>query len=233
MEEEEEVFSDAIETHSNMSSLKRPIDISPLSKVAQQNDQKRLKFLQELDQINVSLIMNDESIPDYAKLIINQLSGLLSAATDLIAKQPSPIEAIEEYQRQHEVVLINLKESEKAVPSEKIAEDRQKVVAMLDAAQIELSPNSVYRMGKAIGTKPRLVKIVMPTRRGANEFVKAANKIKQQFPEVRIRHSLSLAERQAHKSLVLECNQKRKDSGNDYVVYAGQVILRSDIKKKH
>ena len=88
-------------------SNKRTLNVSPQSKIAEEQTKKRKKLLEQLESLNVQLVNNDTAIPDYAKTIISQLSGLLSVASTLLS-QPSPIEEIEEYQRQHEVVIAML-----------------------------------------------------------------------------------------------------------------------------
>lgn len=220
-------FHDAMETTNK--SNKRTLNVSPRSKFAEEQTMKRKKLLEQLETLNVQLVNNDTAIPDYAKTIISQLSGLLSVASTLLS-QPSPIEEIEEYQRQHEVVIAMLPESHAETAIKRVQEDRAEVFAMLDHADIEFLPSNCYRMGKK-GKKPRLLKVVMPTREAARSFVKAANKIRQKFPVVKIRPSLSKADRETHRNLIIECTKRRQATNQDYIIYAGQIILRSEIRK--
>lgn len=125
-----------------------------------------------------------------------------------------------------------LPEAQATTAIEKVQEDRAQVFAMLDHANIEILPSNCYRMGQK-GKQPRLLKVIMPTRRAAQSFVKAASKIRQKFPAIRIRPSMSSAEREAHKNLIIKCSKRINDTKEDYIIYAGQIMLRNEINKKN
>ena len=90
-------FHDAMETRTSNFN-KRTLNVSPQSKIAEEQTKKRKKLLEQLETFNLQLVNDDVAIPDYAKTIISQLSGLLSVASSLLTNLPSPIEEIEEYQ---------------------------------------------------------------------------------------------------------------------------------------
>ncbi|KAL3071927.1 hypothetical protein niasHS_017220 [Heterodera schachtii] len=71
----------------------------------------------------------------------------------------------EEKERKRSLVLIGLSEAVAEKPSERAKEDAETVAEVLDALDVEVCPQMVYRMGRRIDEKrkgPRLVKVVLP-----------------------------------------------------------------------
>ena len=89
----------------------------------------RDKLLKEVEQFSITDALNkDESIPEYAKLMINQLNGLLKLATEMISTIPVNAVSIEDYRNSHSVVLANLPESTdlNALPTMKATYDLER-----------------------------------------------------------------------------------------------------------
>ena len=199
--------------------------------------------------------MTTEQIPLLKTLITaltNQFELLTKSIATLKQQQNIPIAipkedsgqiSFQEMERQRSVVIGGLQESTKELPSDRVADDAAMVKNLFDSVGVECVPKCIYRMGRS-GNPPllgqsRLLKIVLPSRhfqrdlllnwRGKQHELKKQN---NQYVRVMIRESLTQEQLQKRKELNAECKQKRKDDPkNDWIVYAGQVMIRSDIQK--
>ena len=148
---------------------------------------------------------------------------------------PAYIKAFyEEERRQHQIIAMGLPESTMATPMDRNGEDLEKVKEMLSIIEVEHPPVCVYRMGPFKGgARPRLLKIEFPTRWAARHAIHTARQLKssQKYSQVKLRPSLTKEEREARTLLTQQCNTKRAETNEDYVVYAGQVVLRSKINE--
>ncbi|CAK5076035.1 unnamed protein product [Meloidogyne enterolobii] len=86
-------------------------------------------------------------------------------------------------------------------------------------------------MGRPSANYPRLLKIEMPTKIGAQMLIRNRGRLREhaQFKNVRLRESLSSAGLKAKKELEEECKAERTRTGLDYIIYAGKVIKRDEI----
>ncbi|KAL3115429.1 hypothetical protein niasHT_020102 [Heterodera trifolii] len=73
--------------------------------------------------------------------------------------------ALAEQERQRTLVFIGLPESNAARPSERVQEDREATIKILDHLEVEAEPTAVFRLGRydPQRTTPRPLKVVMPT----------------------------------------------------------------------
>lgn len=206
--------------------------ISPIASRWSEDEGKRTKLAEQLGAIDLSPLQNDPAIPDYAKGLFQQLGGLLQAAVELLGAQPTVNQQIEEERRKHELVIALLPESKESLPSNRVKNDISQVNSMLDTLQIEMAPVAVYRMGRPPTdgfSKPRLLKVQMPTRTSTQTFVRKSYLLKALFPGIRVRESKSKEERDAYKLLVQQCSTMRRESGKDYIIYAGTIVDRETL----
>jgi hypothetical protein len=140
------------------------------------------------------------------------------------------------------VVVSGLEETVADKPSERQLGDETKVQDLLDACKIQCRPAGIFRMGMVptsrkgglggntgADARPRLLKVKFYSRRLARDFLAAAKNLGHSA--IRVRPSLSWEERNNRKNLQAECSKKRLDTGEDFVIYAGLIIARSEIPK--
>jgi hypothetical protein len=205
-------------------------NISPINNRMAETTTSRSKLLKDISEFRVPTeISSDPRVPEYAKTMIAQMTQMLQSVAALLVEQPTQMEVLEEYRRQHSVVVMGLPESNATTATARCKADLAAVNNILDAADIEVLPNAVYRMGQR-GTRPRLVKIELPTRRAARDLIKSREKYRVAYPDLSIRESLSEQQRTQRNALIDECKKKREDTGQDYIIYAGQIILRGNIQ---
>ncbi|KAL3113923.1 hypothetical protein niasHT_017873 [Heterodera trifolii] len=107
------------------------------------------------------------------ELFISQEHQLLANITPPPAKRSMASEldldpitaALAEQERQRTLVFIGLPESNAARPSERVQEDREATIKILDHLEVEAEPTAVFRLGRydPQRTTPRPLKVVMPT----------------------------------------------------------------------
>lgn len=193
---------------------------------------KLMKQMENFGTMNEQLIA-DENVPAYAKAILQQVTCMLTFAKTLLDQQVQVLNK-EDEQRQRCVVISGLPESNQAKATKRAQEDHDAVLEILDAAEIEVLPKAVYRMplNKQPGNKPRLIKVELPTRRAAQTLARSNHKVKQAMRNqtIHIRPSMTPEELAERRQLVEECKKKRQANPDaDFIVYAGKVILRSEI----
>ena len=110
---------------------------------------------------------------------------------------------------------------------------------MLDVFDIEVRPLAVFRMGKKMADKQRLLKIEFASRSVVAKIMTRKKTMSKHddFKRVYIRPSMSFEDRQKRKQLQNECNDKNKqnpssDPSQQYVIYANQIIKRSEIVRR-
>ena len=69
-----------------------------------------------------------------------------------------------DHRHNRSVVVSGLKESTLEIASKKLAEDEEKVKQILDICDFEVRPIAVFRMGRKMSDKPRLLKIGFTSR---------------------------------------------------------------------
>lgn len=198
-------------------------------------DYKEFNTQVEALDASVATLLKSEKFSPTATIVIQQLQTLLSFSAKQLKKAAG--ESIEEHNRRHEVVVMNLPESAAIMPTARAIADMDAVKGLFDAAGVEALPIAVYRMGKreedgGRGYK-RLLKIRLPTTAHVRTLLRNQRQIQdiKGMERVKIRPSMSREERDARKVLVEECAAKRKEDGLEWIVYAGRVMLREDVAK--
>lgn len=68
-----------------------------------------------------------------------------------------------DHELERSIALSHVPESASSKPSEKYSHDIAYVMELLDFLDIECAPVSVYRMGRLMQNRPRLIKVVLPS----------------------------------------------------------------------
>uniref|UniRef100_A0A914MHN2 Endonuclease/exonuclease/phosphatase domain-containing protein n=1 Tax=Meloidogyne incognita TaxID=6306 RepID=A0A914MHN2_MELIC len=206
---------------------------SPLTK-----KQQLLNSISSLNLENLVAIPSDPNTPEFAKslleqqqLIIKQLSGLLKIASELICEKTEQTAPSAE-QQNHLLVITGLPESIEKRPIDRATSDKNNVLEIFNELEVDRClPTSIFRMGRQRlpNEKPRPIKVIMPCSAAASEAIKNKKKLSGgKFKNVIIRRSLTKEELEERASLIERCKIKRKDTGFDFIIYAGQIILRSE-----
>jgi len=207
---------------------------SPLTK-----KQQLLNSISSLNLENLVAIPSDPNIPEFAKslleqqqLIIKQLSGLLKIASELICEKTEQTAPSTE-QQNHLLVITGLPESVEKRPIDRASSDKNNVLEILNELEIDRClPTSIFRMGRQRppNEKPRPIKVVMPCSAAAAEAIKNKKKLAGgKFKNIIVRRSLTKDELVERASLIERCKIKRNDTGFDFIIYANQIILRSEV----
>ena len=202
-----------------------------------------LKTITELDFTGfVDAPPSDPNLPEYARtMIINQqkmlkqLNGLLRVASELLTEQKTFDDSFEQRQREHLLVITGLPESTEQQPMDRAASDNRNVRQILNELNIDRClPSAVFRLGKQRepGSKPRPIKVQFPCTAAVVEALRNKKKlVGGKFKGINIRKSMTKEELSKRNELIEICKQKRLSTKFDFVVYAGEVLLRSEIPK--
>lgn len=222
-------------------------DFSPIKTA----EDKRQRILQKATEFQIPAELDaDPRVPEYAKLMMKQMIELLKEVASLAA--PTPTIDPEEKERLRSLVIGGLPETN-GNAAQRRASNKNMVTEILDSLDVEAEAVCVYRMGKMENGRSRLLKVVMPSSGIQREVLKKSkearghsfhqnrgnNSIFQKFTNLFIRPSLSPAQLEHRKELVLERDNKNKeeDGGVDPYVLWGPpgmeaLIRKSEIKKK-
>ncbi|KAL3112592.1 hypothetical protein niasHT_018603 [Heterodera trifolii] len=220
--------------------LKRPL----ISNSPNQIPQKR-HFLNEVTSMNLAIdtLDDDPSISPAARVIISQLSNLLKMAASIINNSVSDIDYAAEMERRRSVVITGLSENQSETPSIRAISDNNAVTGFLDQLGVETRSVVCYRMGwynkvRATNGACRPIKVVLPAssfqRTCLHQWKKKAMDIRRQLDNKRlnIRESLTQEQLKARRELQAECAEKRKETSADWIIYNGEILLRSEIKER-
>ena len=175
----------------------------------------------------------------------NPLGGLIASLIHLVGQltmastsaTPSKVKLdahkiVEESERAHSVVVIGLPEKSGCAPSESRKNDVDLVDVILDDMEVEATPHKIYRLGKPrTDGKPRLMKLVLATRAHQRAVLRAAKKLKENYPKVFIRPSMTRDELDRHKKLVQEMVSLRRQ-GLYAWIYNGKVYNKPNPKRQ-
>lgn len=119
-------------------------------------------------------------------------------------------------------------------PSEKQKDLESKVGELLDALKTECRPVEAYRMGVYDGTRPRLVKLLLPTRRHWTTALSNARLLKSSgFSGAYVRKSLSFEERRKEYELRQEAKRRNSEANRkSWVVYRGALANVDDLAQR-
>lgn len=127
------------------------------------------------------------------------LKSQLSSKDSASAKSldvASPNLSYDEIERKRSIVVSGAPESFAAVPSLRVVHDFGIVREMFDFLQIDSYPVSVFRMGRIIAGRPRLLKVVLPSSFYANLVIRRAPRLRTfSLKGIYVRPSLTKSER--------------------------------------
>ncbi|KAK6045095.1 hypothetical protein COOONC_17400, partial [Cooperia oncophora] len=106
------------------------------------------------------------------------------------------------------------------------------VTGILDSLNIETRPAEVYRMGRGVEGKPRLVKCVFYSRRISFDILSKAHRLRSthEYRDVYIRKSMTIDERKKDRELRERARElNRKEGERVYVIYRGELVKTKDI----
>ncbi|XGW02668.1 hypothetical protein V3C99_014589 [Haemonchus contortus] len=141
-------------------------------------------------------------------------------------------EYVEAEKRARSLVVSGLEEAPAHLkPSERQKQLEGKVADLFDALQVECRPVEVYRMGKPDSARPRLVKIVLPSRAYWRTALKNAKNLRASgFHNVFVRKSLTAEERKREFDLRQLANERNKGKPyREWVIYKGELKHISDL----
>lgn len=184
---------------------------------------------------------------DYSNMPIAEILGLMaerntdpeiSKTIDAVVKKfpdelsKLSINAVESEKRGRSLVISGLPEAE---PNTSLTAKRkdleEKVSGVLEVLQVDCYPLEVYRMGKPGGARPRLVKIVMPSKSYWAAALSNAYKLRgSDLRDVYIRKSMTESERKEDFELRKECRDRNaKLNYRKWVVYRGAITDVDDL----
>ena len=164
------------------------------------------------DSVMKGCLMSLGSIIQAAGHFLDKIPQRLQTVEEKLSEVPSFISTqIEEQERRRSMVFSFVPESKNESSTERAKEDAKSVTQMLDVMKIEAVPQTVYRLGKIFGGRPRLLKVVMPMSGAVSGVMKNRGKLQNtQFSNVHIRESWRRDWLDKQREL-----RKRRDELND------------------
>lgn len=149
---------------------------------------------------------------------------------DAMSRHPPPAHrsdemSAEEKERRRSLVVSGLAEPTSSKPSERLQDDREAIVSMLDYLNVEALPVAVYRLPARANanpgntpTRPRLLKVVLATNQQQRQVLMCARKLKDlpHFRGTYIRPSMTPEERKRDYEL-RQAAKKLRESGKHRV----------------
>ncbi|KIH50231.1 hypothetical protein ANCDUO_19691, partial [Ancylostoma duodenale] len=130
---------------------------------------------------------------------------------------PNPREIVEAEKRSRSVVICGIPEGESNNSlSERALLTDKTVSVILDVLDIDVRPVEVYRLGRPVDDRPRLVKCVFPCHRPFFDVLKRASKLRSvtKFKDVFIRRSMTIEERKKDQQLRAEARELNRINHN-------------------
>lgn len=148
---------------------------------------------------------------------------------------PYSADSYEDHLRMRSIVISGVPESADPCSVARAEADVDEVKKILAALGLECVPQSVFRMGKQTPDRPRLLKVLLPSRSHLLNTLSVARNLRSlsEFPNVYIRKSMTANERAAFTSLRAHLKSLRESNPNcPYVIYRDQIWHKDDIKGK-
>lgn len=150
----------------------------------------------------------------------------------------------EEKERRRCIVIARFPESSKETPSERIAEDNEKVKLLFDEMEIEATVAETFRMGSKKEAKngkevqPRLLKVRLQTSAQAKNILNNAKNVKNstKFQNILLRKSMTAEERKFEKELFQKQKERikelqRSNAHKEYTIYARKICIKKNAGK--
>lgn len=190
---------------------------------------------QETEKTTTSL---SKEISDLKKTFESSSQSPGSSAEQLNEAAAANMKEISERDsRKNNIIIFNLKESEKDDPKNRIDEDLEQARALLHAIQVKVPIQNPVRLGKKPGDKPRPLRLSTSSPENVKEILKGAAKLQEvdQYKGIFINKDLTPLEREAIKKLVVKkraLNDKAKEekSGETWVIRGDQVVKKKQKK---
>ena len=201
------------------------------------------------EQVHKFLKEDSDSIDPGMKLLLTLMVNQASTSAILLEKLETPQpaygqppsyanweNAFTEHRHRRSVVVSDLPESDLSLPSQRLAADENQVKEILDLCKIECKPFSIFRMGRKVEGRSRLLKIEFPSKSVSGKLLRNKKSLKavNKFSKVFIRPSMPREDRDKRKLLQQECNEKNNQNpttepSQKFVIYANRVVRRCDI----
>ncbi|XGW10718.1 hypothetical protein V3C99_012323 [Haemonchus contortus] len=152
------------------------------------------------------------------------IGNMLIALSEKIPMEFS--EFIESDKRSRSIVISGLDEMQGAPTASTRRRDlEEKVSTVLNALDVECRPTEVYRMGRPDPERPRLVKVVLPTRTHWRRALANARLLRGAgLSNVYIRRSMTEDERKHESELRQQARERNKGKAiREWVVFQGQL----------
>ncbi|EYC40800.1 hypothetical protein Y032_0596g436 [Ancylostoma ceylanicum] len=136
--------------------------------------------------------------------------------------------------RARSIVISGIEEaSENSLPSERQADVELKVSKILDIIKVECRPEKILRMGRPSPSRPRLVKVVLPSKNcwktalGNSKLLRSSA-----YPQVYIRRSMTSEERKKEFELREEARERNRGlHTKEWVVFRGELKRVTDLPR--
>ena len=148
----------------------------------------------------------------------------------------------EKEEKKNIAIIFGLEESKKEEGKKEVdyqKEDFDKVNKLLRAAQGDQATpltdmKQVTRLGNRKddeSAKPRPVKVAFDSSEEKWHLVRNSRKIRDThcFKDVNVQHDKTKKEINESRALIAECVKRRNQTGQDYVIFANEIMLRTDI----
>jgi hypothetical protein len=201
-----------------------------------------LQQISGLDKITKAVL--DATQDSDMKTAILQLQLICKTCASLLKNRMDAGDEIHEERRNRSLVISNVPESTSPSSIRRVKDDVVAVEEILETCEVEGLPLNVYRMGKLLMGRPRLIKAEFACRAHRNSFLANRGKLKNvpKLSRIFVRPSLTMAELDIKKSMYCERNKLNdelttSEKENDpYVVYgppdALKIIKRSEIHRR-
>ncbi|EYC13755.1 hypothetical protein Y032_0042g504 [Ancylostoma ceylanicum] len=179
---------------------------------------------------------------DYFSFSIKELTeGIFAMNTNpevakmfqaFLKKIPIGFTSLQDEERSRTIVISGIEElGSGCKATERQAHVEGKVNEVFDALDIECRPVTVFRLGKWDGARPRLVKVVLPSKtHWATALANAYRLRSTGLANIHIRRSMTLEERRREFQLRQEARELNKGLPHrQWVVYKGELKKVSDL----
>ncbi|KAF8361979.1 hypothetical protein PRIPAC_72950 [Pristionchus pacificus] len=210
-----------------------PSDTYRKRRPTESQDEFRLAAKSQLETVTTTLEKYLDSVADRSS---DPLYLALKACVEVLKQthqhylQPSE-DPIETEKRNRSIVIENLPESSRSLASERVDDDYSHIKKILDAADIEVRPETVFRMGERRAGKVRPLKVILPRVSSQRALLRQTKKIndRPEYSSVRIRPSLTEKERKEQFDLRAKKRELNAKGEGVYVIYAGELMKKDQV----
>lgn len=165
----------------------------------------------------------------------NQLHSTVDsrAGAHIPVHSQTKFSSTEEHLRLRSAVISGVTECDPSMPtSQRAWQDYETVSSILSTLKVEAVPVTVYRMGKAEQGKPRLLKVVLPTRGHLLTALKNSKSLNSRVTHVNIRPSYTAEQRREINAMLTWLRlQRQADPHCPFVLYREELWDKRDIQR--